>query len=144
MHWLKHLGHQAGWVKVGFPHFMNSSLRSSWMYTPSFSFPCTVVPSIRIVKRFDIETTYATLMTLISPCPLINSRQPSLLTCKDLISSFSLGIWEFFEQHIIFSSEICNVSFSFPFQPFEFIQWNTRVNFVLTRFSWHFKIDALN
>ena len=49
-------------VTVKFSPFMNYSLWNDWMYAPSFSFPWIVDLSIRILKRFDFETTSTTFM----------------------------------------------------------------------------------
>ena len=57
------LGRLSSLVTVEFPPFTNYSISNNWMYT-LFSFPYSVVPSIRILKKFDFETTSATFKTL--------------------------------------------------------------------------------
>ena len=82
-------------------HFSNSwispfywlfSLKQLNVYV-SFSFPWIVDPSIRILEKFNFETTSATFKTLPSPCTLKNSS-PKIFIDIQRSWSTSAGIFK--------------------------------------------------
>ena len=164
------LGRLSSLVTVEFPPFTNYSISNNWIYT-LFSFPYSVVPSIRILKKFDFETTSATFKTLtyhlsiplytlyiyslihyIPYYTLINSWKPSLLTYKDPITFLKFKIPILVTRCTKFGNFLNDVSFlATKYGMFDFLLslLNSSSDTPVSTSFWTtlagiFKIDALN